>query len=258
MPTINDVITFTRASIGTYWDADGVLRVAGPNQLRLDHSSVGEPLGALIEPDATNLVLVSQPTGISSNNNWEQRGVVLVLDQVLGGPMYMPTTGAATAWSFFETGIAGGIEGVAGVTYCVSYLSTRSTPISSYLAPSIGYAPSTVLPGPNGLYRHYRSGVLAADGGLNLHVNASLQDELIGCFQLEAGVAVPSSYIPTEGSAATRAADQLSVPLGPWWNSGSGTLLVDGVVAAPVIVSGSLDLTSSAVDSHIQKVEYTP
>ena len=48
-------ITFTRASAATYYDADGVLRFAGNNQARFDHSlGSGESLGLLMEEQRTN------------------------------------------------------------------------------------------------------------------------------------------------------------------------------------------------------------
>ena len=53
-------ITFTRNSIGTYFDQYGVLITAQANQARFDHDPVtGESLGLLIEESRTNLLLNS-------------------------------------------------------------------------------------------------------------------------------------------------------------------------------------------------------
>ena len=55
--------------------------------------------------------------------------------------------------------------------------------------------------------------------------------------QLEVG-ASPSTYIPTEASQVTRAADVCSVnTLSPWYNAMEGTLVVDGI---PLSASGAL------------------
>lgn len=57
---VTDILQVTRASKATYFDADGVLRTADNNELRIDHDPVtGEPRGALIERQATNLLLGS-------------------------------------------------------------------------------------------------------------------------------------------------------------------------------------------------------
>ena len=53
-------ITFTRNSIGTYFDQYGVMKTAQANQARFDHDPVtGESLGLLIEESRTNLLLNS-------------------------------------------------------------------------------------------------------------------------------------------------------------------------------------------------------
>lgn len=51
-----DIVTFSRASTGTYFDADGILKTASVNTPRFDHDPVtGESLGLLIERSATKI-----------------------------------------------------------------------------------------------------------------------------------------------------------------------------------------------------------
>jgi prepilin-type N-terminal cleavage/methylation domain-containing protein len=56
----NNLINFTRNSIGTYVGEDGLIKTAGINEPRFDHDPVtGESLGLLVEEQRTNLFLHS-------------------------------------------------------------------------------------------------------------------------------------------------------------------------------------------------------
>ena len=55
-----DLITFTRASSGTYVGSDGLIKTATTNEPRFDHNpTTGESLGLLVEEARTNLLLNS-------------------------------------------------------------------------------------------------------------------------------------------------------------------------------------------------------
>jgi len=55
-----NLITFTRASLATYVDRDGILKTAATNVPRFDHNPItGESLGLLVEEQRTNLLLNS-------------------------------------------------------------------------------------------------------------------------------------------------------------------------------------------------------
>ena len=54
--TLDPRITFTRASSGSYFGADGILKYAGVNEARFDHNPLtGESLGLLVEEQRTNI-----------------------------------------------------------------------------------------------------------------------------------------------------------------------------------------------------------
>jgi len=56
-----NLITFTRASSGTYVGSDGLIKTATTNEPRFDHDPVtGESLGLLVEEQRTNLLLRSE------------------------------------------------------------------------------------------------------------------------------------------------------------------------------------------------------
>ena len=68
--TLGSKVTFTRASIATYVDANGVLQTAAPNTPRFDHDPVtGESLGLLIEESRRNKAQQSEDLSASS---WEK------------------------------------------------------------------------------------------------------------------------------------------------------------------------------------------
>lgn len=62
---------FSRGSAATFFDADGILRAAGPNVLRLDHDPVtGKALGAWLEGSETNRGTNSDTLEGMSGSNW--------------------------------------------------------------------------------------------------------------------------------------------------------------------------------------------
>jgi hypothetical protein len=61
-----NLVTFTRASSGTYFDSAGVLQTASTDVPRFDHNPVtGESLGLLVEEQRSNLCLQSEAFGTS-------------------------------------------------------------------------------------------------------------------------------------------------------------------------------------------------
>ena len=58
--TGQSLVTFTRASSGTYVGSDGLIKTATTNEARFDHNpTTGESLGLLVEEQRTNLLLNS-------------------------------------------------------------------------------------------------------------------------------------------------------------------------------------------------------
>ena len=72
------LVTFTRASTGTYVGSDGLLQSATTNEARFDHNpTTGESLGLLVEEARTNLVrnntmvgAVAGSPGTPPTNGW--------------------------------------------------------------------------------------------------------------------------------------------------------------------------------------------
>lgn len=80
----NNLISFSRTSVGTFLDSDGILKVAPENQPRFTHDEYGNSLGFLSEDQRTNVI---------RNNT--------ILGAVVGTPGTLPTN-----WS---SNVSGGI-----------------------------------------------------------------------------------------------------------------------------------------------------
>jgi hypothetical protein len=122
--TLDSRITFSRASAGTYFDANGVMQTAGNNVARFDHDPVtGESLGLLVEESRTNRTLNSIYTG----------GTVGVVGE--GG--VLPTGMVFTA-----------IQDVASYTVEIHALEERHE-LGSVSIKAVEFT-ATVVSGPNG------------------------------------------------------------------------------------------------------------
>lgn len=122
MPLVNksfsDIITFTRASAATYFDANGVMQSATTNAPRFDYSPATlAPRGLLIEEQRTN----------SIRNN-------TMVGAVAGTPGTLPTnwlsvTGSGISYAVIGTGSESGISyidlRISGTTTAALFLPIR-------------------------------------------------------------------------------------------------------------------------------------
>ena len=215
----NRQLQFTRNSIGTYLDSDGLIKTAPSGVARFEYNNSGNSLGLLVEESRTNLIDYStdfqnQWSGGSATNN-----------------QTIAPDGTSTAAKYAAAAL---------VSLNKTYTSTSrpNTAIKFNLA--TGAYDSTIAGTPtdyniesygNGWYRCYFSvsdttfSVFAKKGELDYIViqlsnikafiyarnatdnNTTSSDGIyIWGAQIEAGD-FPTSYIPTSGSTVTRAAD---------------------------------------------------
>ena len=199
------LVTFARASSGTYVDSAGVLRTAATDVPRFDHNPLtGESLGLLVEEQRTNLRLNSATYQPSSGGT----PAAYTVDQVAPDGT---TTGsrqtAATPRTFEDyTGIANALYTFS--FYCRVTSGTAAFSIQLKNAASDTVITSDTSPVATTAWRRFTiSGTTAgATPGARVELVGVVPGFVLWGAQLEAG-ATASSYTPTTTAAATRNAD---------------------------------------------------
>jgi hypothetical protein len=245
--TFGDIVTFTRASSGTYFDSTGVRQSAGNNVPRIDFDPVSRAVrGLLIEEQRTNVALMSDFTSLTGSagsqypnaTGWADffntggtrtyvassvnpNGFALDISGVSNARNFIAFTFSAASNTTYTVSFS--IESVSGVTGTVSYVDgTLGTG---------GSSGSIVSPTSTGRVQYtFTTGAGAGSVNVRLGIGASTAESgniRISGIQIEAG-SFATSYIPTTSAAVTRAADVANVnTLSPWLNPAEGTLYAE-------------------------------
>jgi predicted secreted protein len=264
----SDIITFTRASTATYFDASGTLQSAATDAPRFDYNpSTLAAQGLLIEESRTNALTYSaqfdnaawtkvnssvtadaavSPDGTSNADKLIEDSSVSVFHRTTS-ILVSSTSGTYTASVFLKAAersfaflaVTDNITGAMERRINLATGVVDSTNVSG-AGSWTSITASSVNIG-NGWWRLTITGTQGAGTVLTTIVSIGdatgarvyTGDGTSGIFlfgaQLEAG-AFPTSYIPTTTTALTRAADVASVNmLSPWYNSASGTIYFEGV-----------------------------
>ena len=263
--TFSQIITFTRASSATYFDAAGVLQTATTDVPRFDYDpSTLAALGFLIEESRTNSIRNNTMQGAATGTpgtlptNWTGSATVDGLSREVVG------TGTENGISYIDVRFSG-TSGAAGNSTLLTFegqtqvvaANGQTWTTSVYLKLAAGALTNVALFAvgirynnsggtsvttqnatltPTASLTRYTNTLLATDA-TTAFVNGSLVANFtdssavdftvrIGLPQLEQG-AFATSVIPTTTTAVTRADDVASVnTLAPWFNAVEGTLYV--------------------------------
>lgn len=232
----NNLITFTRSSIGTYVGADGLIKTAAADDPRFDHDpTTGESLGLLIEEKRTNLVATSVPSGYSTFNRATQTTGVTAPDGSTDARNYNNTgdpSGGGIDYIFtnFSTSFTTGTQYVISIFSTYSEMDITQGGLASGKWTSVNSTQHISY--PNGWYRHWRLYEATVDNPnitpqivISTSATAQSNQSLWG-MQVEAN-SFPTSYIPTSGSTVTRNADLAYISqanMQSWYNNTEGTI----------------------------------
>jgi hypothetical protein len=212
-------ISFTRASTGTYVGADGLIKSAARGAARFEHNpTTGERLGLLVEEARTNLIYSSElPPRWSGLRMTYATGPSIVRPDGTIGTVNQLTTDTFGSDSFtrFTNNVAGG---TANTVYAGS-MWVRTASGTADINIKVNQA---TLSYSNGNFytvttSWQRLTTIDSSNSTNLFIDLTTSNTLpagtvfyIWGAQLEVG-AFPTSYIPTSGATATRAADIATV-----------------------------------------------
>ena len=272
--TSDSRITFTRASTGTFVDADGLIQTAATNEARFDHDPVtGESLGLLIEKARTNLVKYSEQL-----NQWNP------------GPNTTVTANAATAPD--GTNTADRLQmSASGGTYLISdnnFIVNGKTYTGSVYV-------KAVTPGTNDQFTFSFGGESSANSTSKFTATGDWQrfeatktpslssatrpfvisnegddfavDVYVWGVQVEEAP-FATSYIPTTSSQVTRAADIAEITgtnFSSFYNQSEGTMFVDAGTSTNTVdfnifeySNGTLSVRHAVrYDASNSRVEFT-
>lgn len=265
MGAIPSSLTYARASSGTYFGVDGLLKTAANNGPRFEYDPVThEAKGLLLEAQATNLLYPSEAISGWNNNSSTVTDNAVVSPRGLQDASELAIDGGYSRGRFRSVTVASssiyalslwlrilpganfnslwfGFDNTASGSGGGAIRLNLSTLVVSYHngAATIGMDVTNVAVVKIGDWVRVSFNVLtgASQTSSNFIVyteNSSPSPTRSGSFsvwgvQVEAGT-FASSYIPTTTAAATRAADSLYTTSIPWFNPAQGAFEIAGTL----------------------------
>ncbi len=247
--------TFARNTVGTYFDADGVMRTAALNEPRFDHDPLtGEPLGYLSEENRTNYLFPS-----ADLSGWVVSGTASLLSGTVAPDECVvyslsATTPMAGVWKSFAAANGGSstlsvyVKNVTGsgvvvvgndsaveVSGGIPALLTFDIATGNVISTTADW--QTVQPMKNGWYRLSLGYTASGTTGrmVAYHGSGAAGENAFWGGQAERSYLTntPSSYIPTTTAARARGVDAMTLvdAINTGWANpaGEGTLYVSGV-----------------------------
>lgn len=280
-----DLITFTRASTGTFLGSNGLLQTAAINTPRVEYDANGVAKGLLIEEARTNLIANSEnvtaqshgvtnatiQTNVAISPDGTQNALALIEDNtysehriritasIVSGTTYtasvfVKANGRNFVW--LNSAITGGAwfnlaTGEVALETGTGTGSIESAGNGWWKISATATAASTTTTS----YAYWlQSGEAAVQGNQG--------DGVSGFYfwgpQLEAG-SFPTSYIPTSGATATRSADLASVSVSEFgYNQAQGSVVVEMDYAGLGYGETNYNSVYIVCGTNLQRLLYNP
>ena len=250
-------IQCTRASSATCWGPDGKLRTVPANVPRIEYDPMtGKCLGLLVEEARTNLL---RQSSLLSDTVWVKSEVLVTPSDTQNalGLSFIKLTPISGAYKTINQSLSTVISDNQIVAFSVfakagelntirlGVANKASSIITGHFNLLTGEASRQEITGKylgDGWWRVTLSGTDVSSGSATPRVHIysinngdvttpgdGVSGPYIAAPQLEVG-SFPTSYIPTEGTAVTRAADAVSIAL--TLSGGGGALVMSGSVGA--------------------------
>jgi hypothetical protein len=261
------LVTFTRASSGTFVDSAGVLQTAATDVPRFDHNpTTGESLGLLVEEQRTNLLLRSEEFDTGWTGSESNTTITANTNTAPNGTLTADTIDFTNA-SAFRYQVVSGVAAGTAVTFSVWLASgTKTQTVIRIAGTSTGTGGQLVVSLTPTLTRYsvtvtIPSGNTAVFVGFENRVGVGGGNGSIGTIipwgaQLEVG-AFPTSYIPTTTAAVTRSADVCSITgsaFSSWYRQDEGTVFGDATT--PFAVNNVQIADARVLSTDIIQVGY--
>ena len=277
--TGQNLVTFTRASSGTFVGSDGLVKTATTNEPRFDHNpTTGESLGLLVEEPRTNLV---QQSDNFSDVYWVKTDMTITAnestapDGTLTADLLTNTSASATLnnnitkdttirtytaslWvksastSFTMTLDNGGTANRGRAQF---NLSTNNID-GVFTQGTFTNTSATLTPFPDGWVRLTLTTTTSTGTTVRFRpffTTAGATARIWGA-QVEEG-AFPTSYIPTTTATVTRSADVASITgadFSSWYNQTEGTVFAEFMPRTFSQACGLLSLDDGTTSERLQ------
>jgi len=222
-----NLITFSRASSGTYVDSDGLIKTAVTDAPRFDHDPVtGESLGLLIEEERTNLLRYSEQFDQSA---WSKTSGITLSSNVETAPDGNLTADGLTRTATNEFMYsASSVTGTLTLSCWVKVASGTATFFMQSFSGADGGQTSPTKTATTEWQRFELTVSTTVPSNFYPCLGAINTTFYIWGAQLETG-SFPTSYIPTTSSAVTRSPDIATIEgtnFSSWYNQSEGTVYI--------------------------------
>jgi hypothetical protein len=234
-----DLITFTRSTTGTYLGSDGLLKSAAINEARIEYDASGNCLGLLVEEARTNQATHSEDWTVSAwglmPNSFRNSTNSIAPDGTAGATRFYTNSNVP---AFLQQICPGSVGAKTHIVSCWARSTNGGADQTfrlknTHAAVTDFYSDNKTATSEWQRFIFTTTFISASNtaviAGVVEDSSTNQFDIEVWGMQVEFDTSFPTSYIPTSGSAVTRAADLASLAVSEFgYNQDQGTVVVSG------------------------------